>query len=93
MNVPWMLLVEGDIIELRAGQIAPCRCISQQGRSIDLGDTAQYPQVTCPETHGVCFFARFFSCSYNMLTGGFYKSAKDYPFSFLSYSQITVKKR
>ncbi|VDK35644.1 unnamed protein product [Gongylonema pulchrum] len=55
VNVPCLLLVEGDVIELRAGQLAPSRCISEQGEFIDLGDMPQYPQMICPETHGVCF--------------------------------------
>ncbi|VDN18970.1 unnamed protein product [Gongylonema pulchrum] len=39
--------------KLRAGQLAPSRCISEQGEFIDLGDMPQYPQMICPETHGV----------------------------------------
>uniref|UniRef100_A0A915PWX4 Large ribosomal subunit protein eL31 n=1 Tax=Setaria digitata TaxID=48799 RepID=A0A915PWX4_9BILA len=53
VNVPWMLLVDGDIIELRAGQSSPCRCLSQHGDIIDLGDKPRFLEIPCPETHGI----------------------------------------
>ncbi|EFO21753.2 hypothetical protein LOAG_06732 [Loa loa] len=53
VNVPWMLLVNDDVIELRAGQSSPCRCMSQNGDIIDLGDKLRYPEILCPETHGI----------------------------------------
>uniref|UniRef100_A0A0R3RQK5 Transmembrane protein 94 n=1 Tax=Elaeophora elaphi TaxID=1147741 RepID=A0A0R3RQK5_9BILA len=53
VNVPWMLLVNGDIIELRGGQSPPCRCMSQHGDIIDLGDKLQSLEILCPETHGI----------------------------------------
>ncbi|KAL3997907.1 putative integral membrane protein [Acanthocheilonema viteae] len=53
VNVPWMLLVDGDIIELRAGQSSPCRCMSQRGDIIDFGDKPRSSEMLCPETHSV----------------------------------------
>lgn len=43
------------MIELRAGQSPPCRCVSQRGDIIDVGDKPRYLKILCPETRGVCF--------------------------------------
>lgn len=58
-----MLLVGGDVIELRAGQSSPCRCMSQHGDIIDLGDKPRSLETLCLETHGVCFFFFYFAVS------------------------------
>uniref|UniRef100_A0AAF5PZI1 Cation-transporting P-type ATPase C-terminal domain-containing protein n=1 Tax=Wuchereria bancrofti TaxID=6293 RepID=A0AAF5PZI1_WUCBA len=45
VNVPWMLLIGGDVIELPAGQSSPCRCMSQYGNVIGLGDKPQLLKI------------------------------------------------
>ncbi|VDN01470.1 unnamed protein product [Thelazia callipaeda] len=53
VNVPLMLLVDGDMIVLRAGQEPPCRCISKEGSFLNLGDRSKFQEKLSPETCGV----------------------------------------
>lgn len=53
VNVPWMLLVEGDVIMLRAGHPSPCRCVSDKGEILLAGEKPSVEQMNCDDSDGV----------------------------------------
>lgn len=59
VNIPWMLLVEGDEILLRPGHRAPCKCISINGDILNFGDLIHYSNKVCRKTRGVRLFFSF----------------------------------
>ena len=53
VNLPWSLLVEGDVIMMHPGQFAPGVCRSQEGRDeMFPGDIFVPPKATVPEMSG-----------------------------------------